>query len=71
MHLWASTVVVPRPQRSPTPPSAAAVVAGQPEPSGVHWCLTGFYSFLETRDWDFLVHKLPWAVIRIVFIEEQ
>lgn len=48
--------------------SASAMLQGQGKLSRGCWCGRDFSSFLEMRDWDLLVHRLPWGVMHVVFI---
>lgn len=48
--------------------SVPATLPGQGKLSRGCWCVTGFYGFLEMRDWDLLVCRLPWGVMHVVFI---
>lgn len=45
-----------------------AVLPRQGKLSRGCWCGRGFSGFLEMRDWDLLVHRLPWGVMHVVFI---
>lgn len=66
-----ASLLQPRPRPCPRASelcSASAMLQGQGKLSRGCWCVRGFSGFLEMRDWDLLVHRLPWGVMHVEFI---